>query len=636
MRAVELLLCWVCWCVSVASGAEVDFVQACVGHTAADAECIDLFAVAGAEFGAQLSRVSPQQQADPPLPLLAATPSQDCMAVELDQRMNASAAFALLIPRDGHCSFAQTTAAAERAGAALIIVRDTVDGAMASAQSAGSAAFDCGSGSALVSVNASSFSASTHADGEALACYSSLLCMSATCVPTGQHKQHMNEICCLRNALVRMIGGDSTEAAQNVSAVFMSYRDATALESMMVNGVLHVFVRAFNSEENPWNVSMFLTWILGVLIVVGAAYHSCSKERQFSYQSVGKALVALDHASPRGDDSGYVSIDDQEQPAWTTQGGDRDEERIELTTMHAVYFLVGASSMLLLVYYGHIILFVQVLFAVGTAAAIAQLVTVPLCLKFCPVDASWAVPLGGVWAFLVSSLWFAERDSGNVWPLQDAMCVALVFVFIDTIHLPSLRVGACLLCVAFFYDVFFVYFSPLVFGSNVMVDVASGGGNVRLKGADYCERYPQASECHHQSMPMVLTIPLLFSFYGGNALLGLGDIIIPGLLVSFCMRYDYCMAYPLSRMYFCVASVSYGVSLLLANVMAIVLRDVVAGQPALMYIVPIMLVSVIGFAFWRGELQEMWNGPSCLSMEQLPSPRSRDDVREREPILKKA
>jgi signal peptide peptidase-like protein 2B len=150
-----------------------------------------------------------------------------------------------------------------------------------------------------------------------------------------------------------------------------------------------------------------------------------------------------------------------------------------------------------------------------------------------------------------------------------------------------------------------------------MIDVASGSGNVRLRDSNYCEYHPKASECKHVSLPMVLSIPLIFSVYGGNALLGLGDIVIPGLLVSFCLRYDYCQGYPISRNYFCVASVSYSVGLLLANIMAITLRDIVAGQPALMYIVPSMLLSVLGVSICKGEYRDMWEGPECFNDDQI-------------------
>ncbi|KAF1786928.1 Peptidase A22B, signal peptide peptidase [Phytophthora cactorum] len=175
-----------------------------------------------------------------------------------------------------------------------------------------------------------------------------------------------------------------------------------------------------------------------------------------------------------------------------------------------------------------------------------------------------------------------------------------------SIRLPNLRVATSLLTAAFIYDVFFVYVSPLVFGSNVMVDVASGGGSTRLSGDT------DGDGVTVRPTPMVLSVPLVFSVYGGEALLGLGDIIIPGLLVALCIRYDYYCGQPLSRGYFCAASCAYAFGLMVANIMAIVLRDVVAGQPALMYVVPTMLMSVLGLARINGELEILWDGSTCF------------------------
>jgi hypothetical protein len=75
------------------------------------------------------------------------------------------------------------------------------------------------------------------------------------------------------------------------------------------------------------------------------------------------------------------------------------------------------------------------------------------------------------------------------------------------------------------------------------------------------------------------------------------------------------MGYPLSHNYFLAAGLSYAAGLLLANIMAIALRDIVQGQPALMYIVPLMLASVALLASRKHELQELWRGPDCLRMK---------------------
>ena len=71
--------------------------------------------------------------------------------------------------------------------------------------------------------------------------------------------------------------------------------------------------------------------------------------------------------------------------------------------------------------------------------------------------------------------------------------------------------GIMLLVLLFFYDIFFV------FGTDVMLTVAKGiDAPIKLKfPKDYSADPPQFS------------------------ILGLGDIVIPGIFVSLCLRFDF-------------------------------------------------------------------------------------------------
>jgi len=86
-------------------------------------------------------------------------------------------------------------------------------------------------------------------------------------------------------------------------------------------------------------------------------------------------------------------------------------------------------------------------------------------------------------------------------------CVhALQYIF-----LGNFKTGALLLSLLFFYDIFFV------FGTDVMVTVA--------KNID---------------APIKLQFPRdLLSDPPQYSILGLGDIVIPGIFVSLCLRYDF-------------------------------------------------------------------------------------------------
>lgn len=136
-------------------------------------------------------------------------------------------------------------------------------------------------------------------------------------------------------------------------------------------------------------------------------------------------------------------------------------------------------------------------------------------------------------------------------------------------------------------------------------------------------------------MPILFRFPRVFDYRGGYSLLGLGDIAIPGLLVSFALRTDYAsVSHNRSpwRGYFVVAMVGYGLALALANI-AVALTHL--GQPvrvvftawpchvlclllsfvraalspqALLYIVPLTLGPISLLAWRRGELRTLWRG----------------------------
>jgi hypothetical protein len=130
------------------------------------------------------------------------------------------------------------------------------------------------------------------------------------------------------------------------------------------------------------------------------------------------------------------------------------------------------------------------------------------------------------------------------------------------------------------------------------------------------------------------------------SLAGLGDIVVPGLLLTFALRFDYTdAAKPLHRgrcplmprrlssalsalnrgrggsrrcaptAYFALLSVGYAVGLccaFLANAFGLTIAGV-RGQPALLYLVPCTLLPLVIAAVCRGDLCTMWRGDHLLS-----------------------
>jgi len=123
------------------------------------------------------------------------------------------------------------------------------------------------------------------------------------------------------------------------------------------------------------------------------------------------------------------------------------------------------------------------------------------------------------------------------WLLMDAMGMGLCVAFIAFVRLPSLKVSTLLLSGLLLYDVFWVFFSQYVFNANVMVRVATRPADnpvgamarkLHIGGA-------MAKNAPRLSLPGKLVFPSTQNT-GHFSMLGLGDIVMPGLLLCFVMR----------------------------------------------------------------------------------------------------
>lgn len=107
-------------------------------------------------------------------------------------------------------------------------------------------------------------------------------------------------------------------------------------------------------------------------------------------------------------------------------------------------------------------------------------------------------------------------------------------------------------------------------------------------------------------------IKLLFP-RGGSAnpaLLGLGDIVIPGLLISLLLRFDDQMAVGKERPFFRASLLAYGIGL---GTTIWAMETFKAAQPALIYLVPACLGSALLVGGVKGKL-----GPLFSYDEEIP------------------
>ena len=192
------------------------------------------------------------------------------------------------------------------------------------------------------------------------------------------------------------------------------------------------------------------------------------------------------------------------------------------------------------------------------------------------------------------------------------MGMGLCVAFIAFVRLPSLKVSTLLLTGLLVYDVFWVFFSSYIFNANVMVKVATRPAEnpVGAMAKKFHFASGMARDAPKLSLPGKLVFPSMHNV-GHFSMLGLGDIVMPGLLLCFVLRYD---AYKKSQLlhsaetgvpppnhfnritYFHCSLIGYFLGLLTATVSSEFFK---AAQPALLYLVPFTLLPLLVMAYLK-------------------------------------
>ena len=190
------------------------------------------------------------------------------------------------------------------------------------------------------------------------------------------------------------------------------------------------------------------------------------------------------------------------------------------------------------------------------------------------------------------------------WTTNNILGIIFTLFALENMFLGSFQVGAIMLVGLFFYDIFWV------FGTDVMETVAKNiNGPIKLL-------FPKK--------PVIESNKDL-------SLLGLGDIIIPGIFIALCLRYDFLRKFnkntknrsyeavntffqrvPKPYFWSCVSGYVAGI-LVTVLVMLVFQR----GQPALLYLVPGCLGSVLLWAFVRKEVSVIYHHSEETELEEL-------------------
>eukprot|EP00191_Tetraselmis_sp_GSL018_P007639 CAMPEP_0177614688 /NCGR_PEP_ID=MMETSP0419_2-20121207/22889_1 /TAXON_ID=582737 /ORGANISM="Tetraselmis sp., Strain GSL018" /LENGTH=289 /DNA_ID=CAMNT_0019111963 /DNA_START=959 /DNA_END=1826 /DNA_ORIENTATION=+ len=190
-------------------------------------------------------------------------------------------------------------------------------------------------------------------------------------------------------------------------------------------------------------------------------------------------------------------------------------------------------------------------------------------------DISFTLP--DLVCFLMSSVFCIWYCAQKHWYANNALGLAFSVQGIEHLSLGSVQVGAIMMVGLFVYDIFWVFCTP------VMVSVA--------KSFD---------------APIKLLFPRPSGVDGRQfSMLGLGDIVVPGLFVALMLRYDVHQDKSTGRSSSYFHSVFWGyVAGLVATILVMNIFE--AAQPALLYIVPSVLGAVALHAASRGELLKVF------------------------------
>jgi len=287
------------------------------------------------------------------------------------------------------------------------------------------------------------------------------------------------------------------------------------------------------------------------------------------------------------------------------------EEVMHVDTSAALgFFFFGSCMLMVMFFFMHYMIYVIMAgFCLGGCSCITQFGAI--CLKYFggrifsksfPAPGLGSVQVADIVALIPGIVlvvaWVHFRNTPYGWPFQDIIGAGFLCWLQRTLRLPNMKIATLFLSAMFFFDIFWVFISPYFFQESVMVRVATGGST-------------------GESVPMLLRLPAFGDPLGSDRLLGFGDIALPGLLVSYCRRFDLANYRPVQKGFFLPVLTGYFVGLCLTMVALMIMR---MGQPALLYLVPCTLGTTLVLAACRGEARSLWEGKmersGCIAEER--------------------
>ncbi|CAN1253873.1 Signal peptide peptidase-like 2 [Linum perenne] len=342
---------------------------------------------------------------------------------------------------------------------------------------------------------------------------------------------------------------DETDLNIHIPAIMLPQDAGVTLEKMLLTND-PVSLQLYSPRRPLVDIAEVFLWLMAVGTILCASYWSAWSAREAATEQ-DKLLKDAAEGVPNTR-SGLSSV-------------------VNISTTSAVLFIVVASCLLVLLYKLMSSWFIELLVVLFCIGGVEGLQT---CLVALLSRTRWfkqagesciKVPVLGAVSYLTLAVspfciafavvWAIYRNSTYGWIGQDILGIALIITVLQIVHVPNLKVA-------------------------------------------------RGDKSGEDGIPMLLKIPRLFDPWGGYSIIGFGDILLPGLLVAFAIRYDWLVNKTLRAGYFLYAMLAYGLGLLVTYI-ALNLMDG-HGQPALLYIVPFTLGTFLTLGKKRGDLPILW------------------------------
>lgn len=190
------------------------------------------------------------------------------------------------------------------------------------------------------------------------------------------------------------------------------------------------------------------------------------------------------------------------------------------------------------------------------------------------VAMGWFVQI--ITALLITLAWVFYPN----WLTLDIAAFMLALMFLIAFKNISFKQALAFSVAIMAYDMF------MVFGTGVMQKVASAGVKINI--------------------PILIVVPDSLSLSANKLfMIGLGDIVLPGLLIMLAFRFARQYHWSTTGLIIRLCAITgYIIGFFMAIIMAVMFNF---GQPATIYLIPGVMLGILATVIYKKLLKELWN-----------------------------